>query len=71
MQTSDDHVHIASGGSLKKTFKPSAELPKLGHELIDQLSVINVCCFKISETFAFDPKHPTKTSKHSKTPYKG
>ena len=53
---------VAGHGSLKKTLhtKQSTALRKLAHELIDQLSVISLCRFKISETFACDPKKPTK-----------
>jgi hypothetical protein len=53
---------VAGDGSLKKTLhtKPSAALPKLAHELIDQLTVISLCRFKIHETFARHPKNSTK-----------
>jgi hypothetical protein len=58
--------------SLKKRLhnKRSAGLPKLAHELIDQLTVISLCHFKIHETFARHPKNSTKTAKSSKTPYR-
>jgi hypothetical protein len=53
---------IAGDGSVNKTLhtKPSAAFPKLSHELIDQLSIISFCRFKISETFACDLKKSTK-----------
>ena len=50
------------GRSLKKRLyrKRSAGIPTLAHELINQLSVISFCRLKIGETFAGDPRKPTK-----------
>jgi hypothetical protein len=52
----------ASRRTLKKRLysKPSAGVPKLAHELIEQLSVISLCRFKIHEIFARHPKTSTK-----------
>jgi hypothetical protein len=52
----------AGGQSLKKRLhnKRSAGLPKLAHELINQLSVISLCRLKIRETFACAPKKSTQ-----------
>lgn len=52
----------ASRRTLKKRMysKSSAGLPKLAHELLEQLSVISLCRFRIHETFARHPKNSTK-----------
>ena len=52
----------AGGRSLKKRLhnKQSAGLPKLAHELINQLSVISLWRCKISKILACDPKKPTQ-----------
>ena len=54
---------VAGDESLNKTLhtKPSAALPKLAHELIDQLTVISLCRFKIHETFARDNQDSVKS----------
>jgi hypothetical protein len=48
--------------TLKKRLhsKSSAGFPKLAHELVEQLSVISLCRFKIRQTFACDLKKPTQ-----------
>ena len=48
----------ASRRSLKKRLhnKQSAGLPNLAHELINQLSVISICRFRISELLARNPR---------------
>ena len=63
---------VASDASLKKTLhtQPAAALPKLAHELIDQLTVISLYRFKIHETFAPTQKTEPKTAKRSKKPYR-
>ena len=52
----------ASRRTLKKNLyrKSCAGLPKLAHELIEQLSVISLCRCKIRETFARDPEKPSQ-----------
>ena len=52
----------AEGRSLNERLysKRSAGLPKLAHELNNQLSVISFCRLKIGETFAGDPNKPIK-----------
>lgn len=51
---SDESLHRLSR-------RPSLSVPHLAHDVIDQLSIIKLSCFKISHTFSIDPKKkPTK-----------